>query len=53
MFICMGIGGGSFTFAAFMAGAFTNALPGIIVQIALIPVLVMILDNPKVLNLNG
>ena len=53
MFICMGIGGGSFTFAAFMAGAFTNALPGIIVQFVLIPVLVMILDNPKVLNLNG
>lgn len=53
MFICMGIGGGGFTFAAFIAGAFTNALPGIIVQIALIPVLVMMLDNPKVLNLNG
>lgn len=51
MFVCLGASGGSFTFAAFLAGAFTNALPGIIVQIVLIPILVMILDNPKVLDL--
>lgn len=51
MMICLGLTGGSFTFAAFIAGAFTNALPGIVVQIALIPVLVMILDNPKILRL--
>lgn len=51
MFICMGIKGGSFTLAAFFAGAVTNAIPGMIVQIVLIPVLVMVLDNPKVLSL--
>ena len=51
MFICVGLSGGSFTFAAFLAGAFTNAIPGIIVQLVLIPILVMILDNPKVLNM--
>lgn len=51
MFVCMGLNGGSFTFAAFLAGAFTNAIPGIIVQIVLIPILVMMLDNPKVINL--
>ena len=51
MFIFIGLNGGNFTFAAFIAGAFTNAIPGIIVQIVLIPILVMILDNPKVLNL--
>lgn len=51
MFVCMGLNGGSFTFAAFLAGAITNAVPGIIVQIVLIPVLVMVLDNPKVLDL--
>ena len=51
MLICMGINGGTFTFAAFIAGAFTNAIPGIIVQIILIPVLVMVLDNPKILKL--
>ena len=47
MYVCMGIKGGAFTMAAFVAGAFTNAIPGIIVQIVLIPILVMILDNPK------
>jgi len=50
MFVCMGINGGSFTFAAFLAGAFLNAIPGIIVQIVLIPILVMMLDNPKMMN---
>ncbi|MBQ4561701.1 MAG: ECF transporter S component [Clostridia bacterium] len=52
MMICAGIGGTEFGFAAFVAGAFTNAIPGIIVQIILIPVLVMVLDNPKVLKLD-
>lgn len=51
MFVFMGISGGGFTFAAFIAGAFVNAIPGIIVQIVLIPILVMLLDNPKVLNM--
>ena len=48
MMVCMGIKGGAFTFAAFAAGAVTNAIPGIVVQILLIPVLVMVLDNPKI-----
>ncbi len=50
MFTFLGIGGGSFTFAAFLAGAVTNAIPGIIVQIILIPILVMVLENPKILK---
>ena len=50
MFICMGINGGSFTLAAFLAGAFTNAVPGIVVQIVLVPIVVMILENTKILN---
>ena len=51
MFICVGINGGAFTLSAFLAGAVLNAIPGIIVQILLIPLLIMILDNPKILNL--
>lgn len=47
MYICTGVNGGTFTFAAFIAGAFSNAIPGIIIQIVLIPVLVMVLENPK------
>ncbi len=50
--ICLGAGENAFTFSAFIAGAITNAVPGIIIQIVLIPILVMILDNRKVLNLN-
>jgi LytS/YehU family sensor histidine kinase len=50
MFICMGIQGGKFTFAAFLAGAITNAIPGILLQLVLIPILVMVLDDPKVRN---
>jgi riboflavin transporter FmnP len=51
MFVCMGATGGSFPFAAFLAGAVTNAIPGIAVQIVLIPILVMVLESPKVLNI--
>ncbi len=50
MFICLGVTGGAFTFAAFIAGAFTNAIPGILVQIVLIPVLVMALEHPKLMR---
>ena len=52
MLVCCGIDGSEFTFGAFIAGAFTNAIPGIIVQIVLIPILVMILDNPKIMRLD-
>ncbi len=51
MFLCLGLSGKSFTFGAFLAGALTNAIPGIIVQIVLIPFLVMLLENPKILKL--
>lgn len=47
-YICVvGIKGGTFTFSKFLAGAVTEAIPGIIVQIILIPVLVMLIDNLK------
>lgn len=48
MYICLvGIKGGVFTFEAFLTGAFTGAIPGIIIQIVLIPLLVMLIDTPK------
>lgn len=48
MLVCTGIKGGSFGTATFIAGAVTNALPGIVLQIVLIPVVVMLLPplNP-------
>ena len=42
--------GGGFTATAFLAGAVTNALPGIAVQIVLVPPLVMILEDPRILR---
>ena len=51
MFACLGLSGGSFPFAAFLAGAVTNAIPGIIIQIVLIPVLVMVLGKTKISGL--
>ena len=47
MYICMGISGGAFPLSAFFAGAITNALPGIAVQLILIPILVKVLDSPR------
>jgi len=41
MWIIMGATGGSFTWAAFVAGALTNAIPGIILHVAIIPLITM------------
>ena len=43
--ILAGLSGNTFTWALFLAGAFTNAVPGIILHIMLIPVLVMAMDR--------
>lgn len=43
--IIAGLSGNSFTWALFLAGAFTNAVPGIILHIVLIPVIVMVLER--------
>lgn len=45
MAVLMGLSGSAFTMAAFMAGAFTNAIPGIIVHIVFIPMLVLALQK--------
>lgn len=47
MFTCLGLTGGSFGFSAFLAGAVTNALPGIILQLILVPAIVMLLEYIK------
>lgn len=39
--------GSGFTMAAFVAGAFTNAIPGIILQLVAIPVIVLALQKSK------
>lgn len=48
--IIYGATGGAFTFAAFIAGGFTNAIPGIILHIAIIPPIVLALKKAKVIS---
>ena len=43
--ILAGLSGGSFTWALFIAGAVTNAIPGLILHLALIPVLVIAMNR--------
>ena len=51
MFLIAGLGETSFSFSAFLAGAFTNAIPGIIIHIALIPVIVIALRKTKIMQI--
>lgn len=48
MFMLLASSGGTFTFSAFLTGAILGSLPGILVQIVLIPLLVMSLSKPKI-----
>ena len=45
MYLCLFTQGNAFTISAFVASAFTNAIPGIILQIILIPIIVMIYEK--------
>ena len=50
--VIYGIQGNAFSWQIFMGGALINAIPGIILQIVLVPVLVMALQRLGVMNLN-
>ena len=50
MLVCLGAMSRGFTFSAFITGAVTTAIPGIILQIILVPILVMVLDNQKIIK---
>ena len=45
--LLLGLSGSKFTFSAFIAGALTNAIPGIILQLLIIPFLVKTLQKKK------
>ena len=47
MFLCLAASGGHYTLAAFFAAALTNAIPGILLQLLLIPPLVMLPESLK------
>ena len=42
---CMGLGADPFTVKAFFAGAFLNAVPGIILQLIVVPAIMLALDK--------
>ena len=48
-YVLYGLGESAFTWQIFTAGAFVNALPGILIQIILIPILVLALKKGKIL----
>lgn len=49
-FACLGFDISKFGFAVFWTEAVINAIPGIILQVALIPVAVMLLEKTKLIN---
>lgn len=51
-YIMAGLGGSEFPFSAFLAGAVTNAIPGILLQILLIPPIVLTLKKANLVYNN-
>ena len=49
-FLCLGADVSTFGFSAFWAGAVVNAIPGIVLQILVIPILVMISERELQIN---
>ena len=45
--ILLGISGSAFTFSAFIAGAFAKAVPGIVIQLILVPAIMVALGRAK------
>lgn len=50
MTVLMGVKGNLFTLSAFWAGAFLNAIPGIVLQLVLIPAIMVALDKTKLVH---
>ena len=50
-FVLLGISGGTFTLGAFLVGAFTASIPGIVLQLVLIPTIMIALNRMGFENL--
>lgn len=50
MVVILGVTGSAFTWSAFLSGALLNAIPGILLQVILIPLLVMALRRAGILK---
>ena len=51
-YIFAGIQGTKFTFAAFVVGAVTNGVPGIVLHILLVPIIVMALEKAGLIDMS-
>ena len=49
-FFLYGLNGTAFTWKMFTAGAFINAIPGIIIQLIIIPVIIIVLKRAKLID---
>ena len=49
MMICLGIKGGAFTLSAFLSGSVLSAIPGIVLQLILVPIIVAVLQKAKLI----
>lgn len=50
MLFLLGIGADGFTFEAFLAGAFLNAVPGIVLQLVAVPCVMLALDRTHLIT---
>ena len=50
MMFLLGMGTGAFTFEAFLAGAFLNAIPGIVLQLIVVPCVMLALDRTHMIR---
>lgn len=48
--IFMGVAGKAYGFAAFISGSFVTSLPGMIIQVVIIPVIILALEKARVIN---
>lgn len=51
--IMLGVGRDGFTYQSFLAGAFLNAIPGIIIQLILIPTVMVLLNRTGLVTFGG
>lgn len=51
--LLLGIEGNGFSWQMFFAGAFFNAVPGIVLQLVLIPAIMAVVKHTKVVQENG
>ena len=51
--VLLGVGRDGFTYQAFIAGAFLNAIPGIIIQLVLIPSVMVLLNRTGLVTFGG